>query len=421
METKYPPDKAGTALEVAPEESIYTLGARKAWCSVAGSVLLQLATIGPIAAFGVFQDFYTVTWLSQYSKSEISWIGSTGLFLELTFGVIGGKLYDMGYCYSVLLSGSVLWTFSFFMLSLVQEQRYYQIFLAQGLGMGLGVSLIFVPTITLVSHHFRVKKGLAMGILSSSGPLGTLIFTILLNQLIHYGPGFQWAVRAAAFLSLGCLVLGNILISVPSRRAQSLIEPPQLQNKTILKNIPYTLTIISGFVAQLGTFFPLFYIQLFAVEHSISNPLAFYSLAIMNGAGIVGRSLPGYAADKWGSLEVWSICEALSGALCFAMLGSDSVVGLVLFCILYGFFFGGVISVYMPVVATLTPREANMGASLGIASIPIGIAALIGNPIIGAIMGTPSAWWKGVTFASVCMIASAGITILARSAYVQKH
>lgn len=207
----------------------------------------------------------------------------------------------------------------------------------------------------------------SQGILSSSGPLGTLIFTsrliflrplapselnsiVLLNQLIHYGPGFQWAVRAAAFFSLGCLVLGNILISVPSRRAQSLIEPPQTQNKAILKNIPYTLTILSGFVAQLGTFFPLFYIQLFAVEHSISNSLAFYSLAIMNGAGIVGRSLPGYVADKWGSIEVWFICEALSGkscssihcivtyrtigALCFAMLGSDSVVGLVLFCIL---------------------------------------------------------------------------------------
>ncbi|KAK0488087.1 hypothetical protein EDD18DRAFT_1360043 [Armillaria luteobubalina] len=123
------------------------------------------------------------------------------------------------------------------------------------------------------------------------------------------------------------------------------------------------------------------------------------------------------------------------------MLGSDSVVGLVLFCILYGFFFGGgesffadfwgacwisdfsyvVVSVCMPVVATLSPREANMRASLRIALISVGIAALIGNTIIGVIMGMPSTWWKRVTFALVCMIASAGITIRAQSTYVQKH
>lgn len=45
------------------------------------------------SAFGVFQDYYTSTYMPNSSASAISWIGGVQIFLELILGPIGGWLY----------------------------------------------------------------------------------------------------------------------------------------------------------------------------------------------------------------------------------------------------------------------------------------------------------------------------------------
>lgn len=55
------------------------------------------------------------------------------------------------------------------MLSLVQSHHYYQNFLAQGVGMGIGMGLMFLPSLALTSHYFRVRRSLAMGMVIAGG------------------------------------------------------------------------------------------------------------------------------------------------------------------------------------------------------------------------------------------------------------
>lgn len=50
------------------------------------------------------------------------------------------------------------------MLSLAQPNHYYQNFLSQGVGMGLGMGLMFLPSLTVTSHYFRARRSLAMGL-----------------------------------------------------------------------------------------------------------------------------------------------------------------------------------------------------------------------------------------------------------------
>ncbi|THU83041.1 MFS general substrate transporter [Dendrothele bispora CBS 962.96] len=388
-----------------------------AWLSLLGAFLIQFSSIGPIQAYGVFQDFYKTELLSSHSNSAISWIGTMALFLELTGGILAGQLYDHGYGREIILLGSVIFLLSFFMVSLVHVNGYYQAFLAQGVGMGLGASFIFTPTITMVSNHFLSRKGLALGILSASGPLGVVIYTVMLNQLIHFGPGFPWSVRAAAFLTAGCMIIGNLLVSVPSTNKDTNPSTLASSMRVFITNPPYIIHLIAGFVAQLGSFFPLFYVQIFALQHGISPKLAFYGVAIMNASGILGRSLPGHAADRWGAIKVWAICTFLSGALTYVLLLSNNSPGLILFCIFYGFFWSAAISVYMPVVAVLTPPGQNMGKSIGFACVPIGISALIGNPIIGAIVGNDEHWWKGATFAAVSLMSAGVLEVISGHLY----
>lgn len=49
-----------------------------------------------------------------------------------------------------------------FMLSLAQKQQFYQIFLAQGLGVGIAIGLLYTTSSSAVSQHFKKKRGFAM-------------------------------------------------------------------------------------------------------------------------------------------------------------------------------------------------------------------------------------------------------------------
>ena len=50
------------------------------------------------------------------------------------------------------------------MVSLAHLNRYYQIYMSQGVGMGLGAGLIYLPIMAVQSHHWKARRVLAMGI-----------------------------------------------------------------------------------------------------------------------------------------------------------------------------------------------------------------------------------------------------------------
>ncbi|EGO18799.1 hypothetical protein SERLADRAFT_480462 [Serpula lacrymans var. lacrymans S7.9] len=176
----------------------------------------------------------------------------------------------------------------------------------------------------------------------------------------------------------------------------------------------YIIVLLMGFVSSIGTWFPLFYVQLFAEQHGIVPELAFYSIAIINVSNIPGRIIPNWLGDRFGALEVYIPCTLCCGAVGFALLGCTTPYGVVLFSIFYGFFFGPTISLYLPVIASLSPKGVDIGRRMGVSLFPVGVASLIGTPITGAVLGPYYVWWKGVTFASVVILAGGCLLILAK-------
>lgn len=104
-------------------------------------------------------------------------------------------------------------SFSFFMLSLAKPHNYYQVFLSQAIGMGLGMGLVIVPAVSIPAHYFRRRRLLAMGFIFAGqcypgvtrqpsiycfvtgSSLGGVIFPIMLNRLINGRVGFAWGIR----------------------------------------------------------------------------------------------------------------------------------------------------------------------------------------------------------------------------------
>lgn len=66
-------------------------------------------------------------YLSNYSSSQISWIGSVQLFLLFSLGLVAGKLFDEGYFHHLEIGGSIVYVASFVALSFVKPQSYTQV------------------------------------------------------------------------------------------------------------------------------------------------------------------------------------------------------------------------------------------------------------------------------------------------------
>lgn len=392
-------------------------GGLQAWQTVLGGSMILFCTFGVVQSFGVYQAYYSSHYLSQYVASDISWIGSVQTFLLFFGGLPAGKLFDEGYFHHCIGAGSLIYLFSVFMLSLAKPHQYYQIFLAQGIGMGIGMGLLFLPAISVTSHYFRRRRAAAMGVVLAGSSLGAVIYSIMLNNLFNGNAGFGWGVRAAGFIDLGLLGTANLIMKtrLPSRRERPDAKPVDL--KAILSDFGYWLCVIGATLTFWGLFVPFFYLQVFSEYHGLSKNIGFYAIPIMNASSIFGRTIPNFLGDVIGPFNVMIPCTVISGGLLFLMFAATNLGGTIAFGILYGFFSGGFISLITPAAASFSRDLNEIGTRIGITSFVISFALLTGNPIAGALVQVNHSyiWYRPLVFASVVVLAGAACLTASRT------
>ncbi|KAF7799230.1 hypothetical protein EIP86_010462 [Pleurotus ostreatoroseus] len=326
-----------------PVPPAFPEGGLKAWLTVLGGSMVLFCTFGAVQFFGVYQDYYTPQRfsLNEHPPSDVSWIGSIQVFLLFFLGLPAGRLFDEGYFHWLLGVGSIIYIVSLFCLSLVQPHHYYQNILAQGIGIGIGMGIIFLPALSVTSHYFKARRSTAMGVVLSGSSIGGVVYPIMQNHIFNGPDGFPWGVRAAGFVCLFMLITANAIMRtrLPSRRQQ--VNPYTPNIRSFFTDVPYMVAVLGSFFVFWGLFFPFFYLQLYASKHGVPESLAIYSISILNAASIIGRTIPNFLSDHLGVFNVIIPMTFISGILIFAMLGATSSAGMVVFGILYGFFSGG--------------------------------------------------------------------------------
>lgn len=126
--------------------------------------------------FGVFQSYYKDHLLTSSSPSAISWIGTVQGWLLVLVGVLSGPLFDLGYFRPMLYIGNFMVVLGIMMTSL--STKYWQVFLSQGICMGFGSGLLYVPSLALIGIWFEKRRALAMGIVMSGIAVGSLAFSL---------------------------------------------------------------------------------------------------------------------------------------------------------------------------------------------------------------------------------------------------
>jgi MFS family permease len=377
----------------------------------------MIETWGIVNSFGVFQSYYETDVLASSSSSSISWIGSLQASLLMLVGVISGPLYDAGYFRHLVFAGLILIVFGMFMTSLCAA--YWQVLLAQGICVGVGMGLAFVPSTAVLAQWFHRRRALALGCASAGSPIGGIVFPIVFIRL-QPTLGFAWATRVISFILLAISVIPIVLMRTrvpPTHKARALID------RSALHDAPFVLVVVASFFTFMTLYVAYFYLQVFDESKKISSQgFAPYTVTLLNAGSTVGRVAPNYIADKAGALNVHIACAIATTALLFGWMGIRSMGSLVVFALLYGCFSGGIVAVTPAVVMTMSPDVGRVGVRIGMLFMLTGIAVLIGTPIAGIILGPSSEVdWPGVMWYSAGALLMGTLVYLAARATLYRQ
>ena len=331
--------------------------------------------------------------------------------MMFAFGPVCGILFDSYGPRWILLVGSFLHVFGLMMTSLATE--YYQILLAQGVCSAMGASAIFYPAVSSTTTWFLRRRALAFGIVASGSSLGGVIFPIMVQRLIPR-VGFPWTMRAAAFLILGMLVVANLTVTSRLRHTPKRFDPRDLVRP--LREAAFDLLLASAFFIFLGIFLPFNFVTLTAIEHGGVDPyLASYLIPVLHAVSIFGRILPGYLADKLGRFNIAVVMCYFAGILCLAVwLPAASQAGSFAFAAFYGFASGTFVSILPALVAAISEIR-QIGLRQGVMFMLVSPAALVGNPIGGALQTRDGGGFTYVEiFAGVTIVFGTTFMVLAR-------
>ncbi|KAG9189702.1 hypothetical protein G6011_06570 [Alternaria panax] len=295
-------------------------GGLHAWLKVFGGFMIYINIWGFTLTYGAFQTYYRTTLLPSSSPSSISWIGTVQAWLLIVIGVLSGPLFDLGYFRSMLLVGNFLVVLGIMMLSL--STKYWQVFLSQGLCMGLGAGLLYIPSLAMVGVWFSKKRAFALGIVMSGIAVGGVIYIIMFDHLVRTA-GFPWAIRAIGFVALAAALLSIPALLSGSAWLKHKRKRRALFDKSALHDRLFLIFTACSFSTFLGYIVPYFYI-------------------------------PTYARERLGSSE--------------------------------SFFSAALVTVPSAAFANITPDLSRLGTRLGMSWSVSSIASLIGAPIAGALL-----------------------------------
>lgn len=167
-------------------------------------------------------------------------MGSIQIFLLFFLGTFTGRALDAGYFRPLMLIGSILVVVGIFTASFATV--YWQLFLSQGLCVGVGSGMIFCPSLALCSTYFHKKKAWAIGVGVVGSATGGIVIPLVVKALLPK-VGFAWTMRAVGLITLVGLGVTNVIMRprLKPRKVGNLVE------WAAFKERPYALFAAGSF------------------------------------------------------------------------------------------------------------------------------------------------------------------------------
>lgn len=370
---------------------------RQAWLVVFGSFMGLLPTWGISNAEGVIQTHLLKNELKALPTTTVSWVFSMYTCLGLVSSVFSGTYFDRNGAREPIIVGALLFAGGFF--AMANATKLWQFILSFGLCAGLGSGILMSPLMGAIAHWFpKKKRATAMAIAGNGGCVGGFLFPIMLRKT-YATWGYQWSMRAVGFISIFCHIISLLLVKErtlvekkPMNRRETLhyYLTGSFDVKAVYTDRRYLFNILGCVFAECSTIITGAYFSFICTQSGFTEAEAFLFVTIEFAISIPSRWLSGVMADKWfGSYNVIIAQLVLSGIadLVIWMPFQTKTAALYVYSIVYGIFFGGILSL-VPNCCSQINRAEKFGARYATQYFITGMVVLGMMPAGSAIVGS---------------------------------
>ncbi|CCH44076.1 putative transporter MCH4 [Wickerhamomyces ciferrii] len=382
------------------EDLEFPEGGLQAYLVVFGSFMGLVPVFGLINSAGAIENYVASHQLSALSPSSVSWIFSLNIFIQCCIGVFSGSIFDKHGSRILLSIGSVFFCGGLFATG--NCKTVYQFVLAYGVVNGFGSGLMMSPLVSVVSHYFKKKRATYVSIASIGGSVGGIVMPLMLRAL-YPKVGFAWAMRCLAFICMFSLIFPLIFAKERIRNVAKVRNVSHLPlhkrifhsyikdvfDYKLLFEVKFIFCALAVALAESSLIICSIYFPSYTIMRGYGENTSYLLLTVINSAGILGRYLPGYIADKFlGSFNVAMItlsgCVILSLALWLPFGYSLKV--LYTYAAFYGLCSGSILSI-SPSCCGQISRTDEFGKRYSTMFLMAALAMLGLLPLGGAIIG----------------------------------
>jgi MFS family permease len=358
------------------------------WIVVAAAFVITFIGFGSAYTFSTFVAALQKEFGA--SRGSVSLVFSIAGFIYFGFGVISGPLADRFGARRLAILGMALIGAGLALASVARSLP--EVYLAYGLGVGLGIGCSYVPVLGVVQRWFIKRRAFASGLAVSGIGVGTLILpplSALLIDTIGWRDAYLVLAVIASVVGIG---MAWLVVDRPSDRnlfpdgnqaAAAAIAAPQgfnMREAVVTKR--FWALYAACLAASFGAFVPFVHLVPFALDLGIAKASAILLLGVIGVGSTIGRFLLGGLADQIGRPQTLAFMFAGMAATLLIWIGSDKWWMLCLFAFSYGIFYGGWVAVLPSVVMDYFGGKA-ISSVIGVLYTSVAIGTLIGPAAAG--------------------------------------
>ena len=368
------------ATEIKIESS---LEPRYAWVVVWGAFASLAVIFGVVYSFAAFFGSFAAEFAAR--RADVSWVfGICGL-IYFVLGVGGGILADRFGPRVVCSSGMLCIAAGLLATSFATSMS--AVYLTYGVGIGIGVALVYTPSIACVQPWFTRRRGLAAGIASSGIGAGTVVVPLLATSAIA---ALQWR-GALRVMALGVLLLGvcatYVLKRAPAPASAGGAGPQVIPGATLgqaLRDRRFWWFYLFTLTAAPTMFIPFAHVSASARDLGLTDARAVGLVGLIGIGSLVGRFAIGALADRMGRTLTLALMQASMAVSYLLWLAAGGYPALAIFAVWFGLSYGAIVSL-MPAICMDLFGARAVSSIVGTLYSGAALGNLLGPVVAGAV------------------------------------
>jgi MFS transporter, OFA family, oxalate/formate antiporter len=348
---------------------------RYGWLMVAAAFTLMFVGFGAAYSFAAFFSAFE----SQFgaSRGEIALVFSLCAFLWFSSGAPAGMLADRFGARRVAIAGVACLVLALWLASTARSLAV--LYATYSIGIGIGVGLVYVPSVGAVQPWFTANRAFASGLAVAGIGAGNFAGPLLAAWWIER---FGWR---GAYLALAVFVLllgGAAAAALRQKDGTRSSIADGIPLRGALRTTPFWLLFASLVLSCIGLFVPMVHLGPYATDAGYTEAQGVALVSLIGVGSLVGRFTVGAPADRLGRLP--SLCAMYGGlgVMFLLWIVASAYWMLVVFALVFGACYGAYVALLPTIVMDLYGPRSVSGI-IGCLYTGCGVGTLLGPWLAG--------------------------------------